>query len=277
MLPFQVEGLAPGPAQEENQLDLQPKFGFESKKKSRKAQDFLENSNNNNSQISCVEFLQAQSVSTGLGLSLEPSSALLGLVGDDLDLELQRQGAETDRYIKFQGEQLRQTILEKVRATQLLTLSYVESKVLQILREKEAEVEGINKKNMELELLMERLSSDAHAWQQRANYNENMINTLKINLQKACAQNTGGEEGCGDSKVNDAASCSVSPAMNFHVLCKDSSEMKKLMTCKVCSVNEVCMLLLPCQHLCLCKECEPKLSICPLCHYPKYKGMEVHM
>ncbi|XP_022842993.1 BOI-related E3 ubiquitin-protein ligase 1-like [Olea europaea var. sylvestris] len=264
MPPFQVEGLARVPVREENELDLQANFGLESKKKSRKAQDFLENSNNNNSQISCVEFLQAQPVSTGLGLSLEPTAALLRLVGDDLDRDLQRQGAETDRYIKFQGEQLRQTILEKVRATQLLAISYVENKVLQILKGKEAEVEGINKKNVELNLLMRRLSSEANAWQQRAIFNEKVINTLKINLQKAYAQNMGVKEVHGDSEVNDTASCSV-------------SEMKKLLTCKVCSVNEVCMLLLPCKHLCLCKECESKLSTCPLCQSAKYKGVEFHM
>lgn len=159
---------------------------------------------------------------------------------------------------------MRQTILEKVRATQLLAISYVENKVLQILKGKEAEVEGINKKNVELNLLMRRLSSEANAWQQRANYNEKMISTLKINLQKAYAQNMGVKEVHGDSEVNDTASCSV-------------SEMKKLLTCKVCSVNEVCMLLLPCKHLCLCKECESKLSTCPLCQSAKYKGVEFHM
>ncbi|CAA2992546.1 Hypothetical predicted protein, partial [Olea europaea subsp. europaea] len=151
---------------------------------------------------------KAQQVATRLGLSLEPTSALLGLVGDDLDRDFQRQGAKADRYIKFQGKQLRQTILEKVRSTQLLTISYVENKILQILQGKEAEVEGIKKKNMELKLLMKRLSSKANAWQQQANYNEKMISTLKINLQKAYAQNTGGKEGCGDSEVNDTALCS---------------------------------------------------------------------
>ncbi|KAL2520934.1 S-ribonuclease binding protein 1 [Forsythia ovata] len=232
MPPFQVEGLAPGPVQEENRLDLQWNSWLEPKKKSPKVQNFLENSNNNNSQISSVEFLQAQSVSTGLGLSLEPTSALLRLVGDDLDREFQRQDAETDRYIKFQGEQLRQAILEKVRSTQLLTISYVEDKVLQKLRKKEVEVEDIKKKNMELELQIERFSSEANAWQKRANYNENMINTLKINLQQVYAQDMGSKEGCVDSEGNDTASCSVGQAMDFHVLCNDSSEMKKLLTCK---------------------------------------------
>ncbi|KAL2538017.1 S-ribonuclease binding protein 1 [Forsythia ovata] len=206
--PFQVAGLAPGRVQEENGLDLQWNFGLETKKNLPKEKDFLENNtnnasnNNNNSQIS-VDFLQARSVSTGLGLSLENprlassgDSALLGLVNDDLDRELQRQDAEIDRYIKLQGDRLRQAVIEKFQANQLQMISYVEEKVLQKLREKEAEVEDINRKNMELEMRIEQLALEANAWQQRAKYNENMINNLKINLQQVYAQSRDSKEGC---------------------------------------------------------------------------------
>ncbi|KAL0360845.1 UNVERIFIED_CONTAM: hypothetical protein Sradi_3769000 [Sesamum radiatum] len=196
----QVAGLAPGPVQEENGLDLHWSFGLEPKKKRPREQVFLEktnnnNNNDNNSQISSADLLQARSVSTGLGLSLENSrlassgdSALLGLVGDDLDRELQRQDAEIYRYIKLQGDHLRQAIAEKFQANQLQIISHVEEKVLQKLREKEAEVDAVNKKNMELELRMEQVALEANAWQQKAKYNENMINTLKLNLQQVYAQ-----------------------------------------------------------------------------------------
>lgn len=285
--PFHVAGLAPGPAHEENGLELQWNFGLEAKKKMPIEQVFLENNlnnnnSNNNSQISSVDFFQARSVSTGLGLSLENprlsssgDSALLGLVGDALDRELQRQDAEIDRYIKLQGDRLRQAILEKFQATQLQTMSYVEDKVLQKLREKEAEVEDINKKNAELELRMEQLVLEANAWQQRVKYTENMITTLKLNLQQVYAQSRDSKEGCGDSEVDDTASCCDGRPVN--ILCKDSNEVKEMMTCKVCRVNEVCMLLFPCKHLCLCKVCESKMSVCPLCQSPKYMGMEVYM
>ena len=80
----------------------------------------------NNSQISSVDFLQARSVSIGLSLSLDNThiastgdSALLSLIGDDIDRELKRQDAEIDRFLKVQGERLRQTILDKVQATQM--------------------------------------------------------------------------------------------------------------------------------------------------------------
>lgn len=128
---------------------------------------------------------------------------------------------------------------------------------------------------MELELQMEKLAEEAGAWQQRANYNETMINNLNFNLQQVYAQSRDSKEGCGDSEVDDTASCCNGRANDFHLLCKEKNGMKELMTCKVCRVNKVCMLLLPCKHLCLCKECESKLSLCPLCESSKYIGMEV--
>nr|XP_034932351.1 probable BOI-related E3 ubiquitin-protein ligase 3 [Populus alba] len=90
---------------------------------------------------------------------------------------------------------------------------------------------------------------EAGAWQQRARYNENMINALKFNIQQVHAQSRDSREGCGDSEVDDTASCYNDHAIDFHLLCKDNNDMKELMICKVCRVNEVCMLLLPC---CLC-------------------------
>ncbi|KAK8551959.1 hypothetical protein V6N13_120388 [Hibiscus sabdariffa] len=251
--PFHVVGFAPGPIPvadgSDGGAEMQWNNGGQPKRKKLKEQDFLENS----SQISSVDFFQARSVSTGLGLSLDNNnrmassgdSALLSLIGDDLDNELQQQDAEIDRFLKEQGDRLRQSVLEKVQANQLQTISLVEEKVLQKLREKEAEVENINKKNMELEERMEQLTLEAGAWQQRARYNENMITALKFNLQQVYAQSRDSKEGCGDSEVDDTASCCNGRAIDFHLLCKENSNKKELMTCKVCAVNEACMLLLP--------------------------------
>ncbi|XP_050214279.1 probable BOI-related E3 ubiquitin-protein ligase 2 [Mercurialis annua] len=283
--PFHVVGFAPGPAApvadgSDGGVDLPwNNYGLEPKRKKLKEQDFLEN----NSQISSVDFLQARSVSTGLGLSLDNTraassgdSALISLIGEDIDRELQRQDAEIDRFLKIQADRLKQNILEKVQANQLQTLSLVEEKVLEKLREKEAEVESINKKNMELEERMDQLSMEAGAWQQRARYNESVINALKFNLQQVYAQSRDSKEGCGDSEVDDTASCCNGRAIDFHLLSKETNEMKDLMTCRVCRVKEVCMLLIPCKHLCLCKDCESKLSFCPVCQ-SKFVAMEVYM
>ncbi|GAA0161371.1 hypothetical protein LIER_17702 [Lithospermum erythrorhizon] len=290
--PFNVVGLAPGPSMLEEGgggLDLLWNYDLEPKRKWPKEQDFLETNNNNtnkgnNSQISSVDFLQARSVSTGLGLSLDngrlassDDSAFLGLAGDDIERELRRQDVEMDRYMKAQGDRMKQAVLEKLQANQLQLMSSIEDKVIQKLREKEAEVENINKKNMELESRIVQLASEANAWQHQAKYNENLISTLKLSLEQVYAQPRDSKEGCGDSEVDDTASCCHGRPLDFHLLSKDNNEMKGSMICKVCRVNQASMLLLPCKHLCLCKECENKLSLCPVCQSSKYIGMEVFM
>lgn len=108
MFPVHVVGFAPGPVAatdgSDNGADFQWNYGLESKRKRLKEQDFLEN----NSQMSSV-LQQQQSVSTGLGLSLDNNrmastgdSALLSLIGEDVDLEIQRQDVEIDRFLKAQ-------------------------------------------------------------------------------------------------------------------------------------------------------------------------------
>ena len=102
-----VAGFAPGPVNDgsDGGLELQWDYRLEPKRNRLKEQDFLEN----HSQISSVDFLQPQSVSTGLGLSLDNThvsssgdSALLSIIGDDIDSELQQQRVEVDKFLKIQ-------------------------------------------------------------------------------------------------------------------------------------------------------------------------------
>ncbi|KAL5705702.1 RING-type E3 ubiquitin transferase [Ranunculus cassubicifolius] len=286
--PFHVVGFAPGPINASEGgvcADLRWNNGTDPKRRRLKEEDFLETNNiNTNSQISSVDFFQTRSVSTGLGLSLDDrrivssvDSPVFPFLDGEIERELQRQDAEMDRFIKIQGEQMRQALLKKVQASQLQTLTIAEEKILQKLREKETEVEDTNKKNIELEDRLKQLNNEAGAWQQRAKYNENMITALKFNLQQVFTQGRDSKEGCGDSEVDDTASCCNGGALDFQLAYKENKDLKELMTCKSCNVNEVCMLLLPCRHLCLCKECESKLSFCPLCQSSKFIGMEVYM
>jgi E3 ubiquitin-protein ligase BOI-like protein len=178
----------------------------------------------------------------------------------------------------LQSERLRQSILEKVQAKQFEALASVEDKILRKIRDKEAEVETINKRNSELEDQIKQLAVEVGAWQQRAKYNESMISALKYNLEQVCAhQGKDFKEGCGDSEVDDTASCCNGGAVNLQLMPKENMQPKDLTACRVCKSSEACMLLLPCRHLCLCKECESKLSFCPLCQSSKILGMEIYM
>lgn len=104
-----VVGFAPAPFPpadgSDGGADLRWNYGLEPERKRLKEQDFLEN----NSQISSIDFLQTRSVSTGLGLSLDNTrmastgdSALLSLIGDDIERELQQQDAEIQSYLRMQ-------------------------------------------------------------------------------------------------------------------------------------------------------------------------------
>jgi E3 ubiquitin-protein ligase BOI-like protein len=249
-----------------------------------------------NSQMSSIDFLQTGSaVSTGLALSLEDrrhggggsgagnSSGdspllLLPMLDDDLSREVQRLDADMDRFIRAQNERLRQSILEKVQAKQFEALASVEDKILRKIRDKESEVQNINKRNSELEDQIRQMAGEVGAWQQRAKYNESMISALKYNLEQVCAhQSKDFKEGCGDSEVDDTASCCNGGAVNLQLMPKESNHSKDSTACRVCKSSEACMLLLPCRHLCLCKECESKLSFCPLCQSSKILGMEIYM
>ncbi|KAG2305215.1 hypothetical protein Bca4012_064283 [Brassica carinata] len=263
--PFHVAGFAP--VVQIDGCDGNADFEWNSIGRKRiKEMDFLEN----NSQLSSIDFWQGRSVSTGLGLSLDSTrigssdgSALLSLLGDDVERDLQRQDAEIDRFLKIQGDQLHNAILDKIQRSQYKTVALMEERVVQKLHEKDEELEMINRKNKELEVRVEQLAMEAEAWQQRAKYNENMIAALNYNLERAHGRPRESIEGCGDSEVDDTASCF-------------NGRISKMM-CRFCGVGEVCMLLLPCKHMCLCKECERKLSSCPLCQSSKFLGMEVYM
>lgn len=235
-----------------------------------------------------LDFFKVGQVSTGLGLSLDnpnfnlasssgESSTAFNLsppvMGDAFDREMQRMDAEMDGFIRFQADRLRKSILEKVQAKQIHTLASFEEKFRHKIQEKEAEIQEMTKRNMELEEQFKKLCHETGMWQQQAKDNEDQITALRLKFQQVYAQNQNNKrEGCGDSEV-DSVSCSKA-GINLRQL-KESK--KESMACKVCGVNETCMLLLPCRHLCLCKECEVKLNFCPVCQSSKYFGVEVYM
>uniref|UniRef100_A0A0D6R7A9 RING-type domain-containing protein n=1 Tax=Araucaria cunninghamii TaxID=56994 RepID=A0A0D6R7A9_ARACU len=277
--------------------ESEPAWNLLAPRKRSRNQEVLENS-----QISSIDFLQTQgnaqialpqsngAVSTGLRLSFDDevlnssSNAslsdprMLALLNEELNGELQRQQTEMDQFLRIQGEQFRQALEEKTRRLQMNILACVEEAAAKKLKEKDMEVESMNKKNAELEEKMKQLSLEAHAWQYRAKCSETMINTLKFNLQQAYAQSRESKEGCGDSEVDDTASCFNGNTDNFEALIyKENRELKEQRTCRVCRSKEVCMLLFPCRHLCLCEDCESRLNICPLCRSFKTTSTQVYI
>ncbi|XP_033740128.1 baculoviral IAP repeat-containing protein 7-like [Pecten maximus] len=52
------------------------------------------------------------------------------------------------------------------------------------------------------------------------------------------------------------------------VLEQENAALKERTTCKICLLNIVSIVFLPCGHLVSCAQCAPALKVCPICRGP---------
>ncbi|KAL2645168.1 hypothetical protein R1flu_012755 [Riccia fluitans] len=279
-----------------------------SKKRPRETDELLSNAKHQlmavtefhqNHAAGSVILPQSNSVSTGLRLAFEddrlnsassPSTSgrgevttsLFSVVGDELSSQLVQQKEEIDQFFKSQTEQARQLLEEKrVRHSRAL-ITAIEESVSRKLREKDIEVEKIKRRNMDLEEHARKVTLELHIWQNKLKSSEAQVLALRSNLQQAQQavqlSREQSKEGCGDSEADDAASShhgdlGDGQGRGF----RGDKEQREQRTCRVCRSNDISMLLLPCRHLCLCKDCEGGLINCPLCQSPKNASVQVYM
>ncbi|KAF7829346.1 E3 ubiquitin-protein ligase BOI [Senna tora] len=222
------------------------------------------------------------SVTSASGSMTGAPSIILSL-GDNIRTELDRQKEELDQYIKLQKEQLSKGVRDMKHKHMTSLLAAIEKGVSKKLREKDVEIENMNRKNRELAERIKQVAMEAQNWHYRAKYNESVVNVLKNNLQQAISQGVEqGKEGFGDSEVDDAASY-IDPnnLLSIHGIPGKSSNKKQgiedHMICRACKAKEVSMLLMPCRHLCLCKDCDGFVNVCPVCQLIKSASVQVYL
>lgn len=177
-------------------------------------------------------------------------------------------------------------------------LSAIQGSALHALREKEAELESISRRNAELEEKVNQLASDNQVWIHLARNNEAAVSSLRAALEQAL-QNTAGpagaasappsalqdqEEGFGETDFPAPAAAMSADAYSLcyeETLVVDANEPSKMLNrrsaCKVCLEREVSVLMLPCRHLCLCKQCDIAVDTCPVCSSIKNASLQVFM
>lgn len=163
-------------------------------------------------------------------------------------------------------------------------LAAIEKGVSKKLHEKDVEIENMNRKNRELVERIKQVAMEAQSWHYKAKYNESVVNVLKSNLQQAISQGADqGKEGFGDSELDDAASY-IDPNNILSIagsgvkpFSKNYQGSKENMTCRACKSKEVSMLLMPCRHLSLCKECDAFIGVCPVCQLMKTASVQVYL
>lgn len=177
-------------------------------------------------------------------------------------------------------------------------LTAIDKGVSKKLREKEAEIENMNRKNQELSEKVKQVATEAEHWQHIAKYNESIVTVLRNNLKQVISMGVDhGKEGFGDSEVDDAVSgthpsnvvtrrrlepkdlmfCAGMLVVKHDAGKQQQPSSKENMMCRMCKAKEVSMLLMPCRHLCLCMNCDAFANVCPVCHVMKSASVEVYL
>lgn len=208
------------------------------------------------------------SVSSASG-SMNASASIIMSLGDNIKTEMERQKKEFDQYLKTQEETWARGVRDIKQRHVASLLSAMEKSFCSKLQEKDIELEKINQKKRELVERMKQVTAEAQNWCYRAKCNESLVSTLRRNLLQAVEQ---GKEGTGDNEVDDAVSY-IDP----NNIPSGSGKAKKAIMCKVCKLKEVSILLMPCRHLCLCKDCEGLVSVCPICQLMTSASVEVFL
>ncbi|XP_047076273.1 E3 ubiquitin-protein ligase BOI-like [Lolium rigidum] len=244
-------------------------------------------------------------VSTGLKLSYEDNernscitsgSGSMSLTSttpfvNDIMKEMEKGNKEIDHYFKIQMEQLSKRVKEMEQRRMVSFLASLERGVGKKLREKELEVEAMNRKSQELNEQIRQVSMQVQSWQSAAIYNESIASSLKSQLMQVVADHANRtREGCGDSEVESAAPGqkndinAATPGGFFEssLLLRgknvaSGSGPAVAAACRWCGAKEAAVLVMPCRHLCLCVDCERVADTCPVCHFPKSGSVEINM
>ncbi|KAJ0248165.1 SBP protein [Hirschfeldia incana] len=250
--------------------------------------------NYNHNNISIQEEAPKQNlVSTGLRLSYDDdernssvtsasgcivaASPILQSLDDSLQIDLHRQKDELDQFLKVQAAQMAKEVRDMKQRQIASFLSTIERGVSKKLQEKDLEIDIMNRKNKELVERIKQVAMEAQNWHYKAKYNESVVNVLKTNLQQAMSHSNNnnvvaaadhGIEGFGDSELDDAASSYIDPNNNNNM-------GGQRMRCKMCHGKEVSVLVVPCRHLSLCKECDVFTGFCPVCKSLKTSSVQV--
>lgn len=236
------------------------------------------------------------SVTSGSG-SMTAAPPIFQSLGDNIRMDLDRQKDELDQFIKIQADQMTKGVRDMKQRHMASFLSALEKGVSKKLQEKDLEIENMNKKNRELVERIKQVAVEAQNWHYKAKYNESVVNVLKTNLQQAMSQGGNnnnnnvagaaaadqGKEGFGDSEIDDAASyinpnnylgITGMPGRAFSQKGQEKNQ-KGAMHCKACKAKEVSVLLVPCRHLSLCKDCDVFIGVCPVCQSLKTSSVQV--
>ncbi|KAG6572114.1 putative BOI-related E3 ubiquitin-protein ligase 3, partial [Cucurbita argyrosperma subsp. argyrosperma] len=186
---------------------------------------------------------------------------------------VEKQRQEIDYYIRVQNESLRMALREQGKQQITSLMKKIEMKAAILLRQKEEEIAKAAKKTMELEIFLRKLETENQLWQKIAQENEAMamsLNNTLDQMREKASNSMEDAESCCD--MNSAAAVEEEIRPGCSVL--EQGRMKNRMICRECNHRNSTVILLPCRHLCCCKDCETVVDSCPVCRTGKKASIE---
>ncbi|KAL3514793.1 hypothetical protein ACH5RR_027510 [Cinchona calisaya] len=184
--------------------------------------------------------------------------------------ELAKQRLEMDWLLQLESERLMTVVQEKTRQQAVLLQRY-ESKIMNLMRQKDKDLEIARNRTMELQSFLVRAEVEAQEWQKKAMDSEAMVIGLNNSLEQV-------REGkvfiFTEGGAHDAES--VCESSNRECRNQEDQQLKKI-ACKVCKARRLSIVFLPCRHLCSCTTCESLLEVCPICKLVKNGSMQVFL
>ncbi|KAK1283065.1 hypothetical protein QJS10_CPB21g00123 [Acorus calamus] len=177
--------------------------------------------------------------------------------GGDLFTRMQMDHQELERFIFSQTEKTMVELEQKRRRHLATVLRVVEDRMQCVLRGKDEEIAILGRKNSSLEERVRVLEMEGQIWKTLAQNNEATITALQVDIENARNDN-----GAVNLEAEDSAS-------SCHV---DDGRY-----CRGCNRCDISVLVLPCRHLCLCSECDPKTDTCPVCMGAKNASLRVRL
>ncbi|XP_041997368.1 probable BOI-related E3 ubiquitin-protein ligase 3 [Salvia splendens] len=161
---------------------------------------------------------------------------------------IERQRFQFEQFLNSQNERLRAAMQEQRKHQMAILMKKCEP----LLQQKDEEIAKAADRAVELRTFMKRIEIENLTWRRAAEESEAMIASLSRRLR---------ENGAGD-----AESC----CRNVELI----EEENEKTVCRCCNSRNSCVVMLPCRHLCSCRECEVFLDSCPVCSVVKKGAIE---
>ncbi|XP_042431596.1 probable BOI-related E3 ubiquitin-protein ligase 2 isoform X1 [Zingiber officinale] len=168
---------------------------------------------------------------------------------------------EMNWYLQLQNERLVESLFEQRKRHVDSLLNNLQAKAAVLLKVKEDNLSIAIMRHQELCERLKKTEESKELWESIARQNAAQVSSLRRvleQIQQPQFSSTNPDTAVG---INSTSPMEIRKELKP---AKDGDD-KVIIQCRCCGAHNACQLLLPCRHLCTCKQCTDILASCPVC------------